>query len=336
MKAEGVGWGKLYIAGEYAVIHPGNPAMILATHRCIRVVIEPSQKFQLVHQQSEIEFDHLDITDEYWNFAISAIRVFYELLDTRHIGHHPISIRISSDLEHTDGRKLGLGSSGAVTAAIIKGLNVYYHQALDAKSIFKCCVMSQLRLNVRSSFGDLAAAVYGGIIRYTRFEDFDIHQPLNQILLNDWPKLSIAYVDIPSDLHWIIGWTQQPASTGSRVEKVHEFIHSLKNRKYLDQAKEIVDKLTNTGSAVRFMEEIVRYRQWLIQLEKLTDVRIETHRIKAFIDICERHGGVGKSSGAGGGDCVFAFFSHPIDLNNELTIEGIIPLTIKAAPREVI
>ncbi len=336
MKAEGIGWGKLYIAGEYAVIHSGYPAMILATHRCIRAVIEPSQDFQLRNQQSEIRFDHLDITDEYWNFAISAIRVFYELLDAHHVGHHPISIRLSSDLEHTDGRKLGLGSSAAVTAAIIKGLNAYYQHSLDVLSIFKCCAISQLRLNVRSSFGDLAAAVYGGIIRYTRFEDFDISQPLDQLLMKDWLKLSIAYVDIPSELHWIVGWTQQPASTHSQVEKANEFIHSSKNKKYLDQAKEIVDKLTNTGSAVRFMEGIVRYRQWLIQLEKLTDVVIETQRIKAFIDICEKHGGVGKSSGAGGGDCALAFFSYQRDLDNELAIEGIIPLTIKAASREVL
>lgn len=336
MKTEGIGWGKLYIAGEYAVIHPGYPAMILATHRCIRIAVEPSQDFQLRNQQSEIRFDHLDITDEYWNFAISAIRVFYELLKARNVEYHPISIRITSDLEYTDGRKLGLGSSGAVTAAIIKGLNTYYNQSLDAMSIFKCCAISQLRLNVRGSFGDLAAAVYGGIIRYTRFEEFDIHQPLDQLLKKDWPKLSITHVDVPSDVHWIVGWTQQTASTHSQVEKANEFIQSAKSEKYLDQAKDIVVKLINAENALGFMEEISRYRQWLIQLEKLTDVRIETHRIKAFIDICEKHGGVGKSSGAGGGDCALAFFSHQKDLDNELAIEGIIPLTLQAASREVL
>jgi phosphomevalonate kinase len=281
-------------------------------------------------------FDHLDISDEYWNFAISAIRVFYELLDTRTVEHHPISIRISSDLEHTDGRKLGLGSSGAVTAAIIKGLNAYYHQSLDAISIFKCCVISQLRLNVRGSFGDLAAAVYGGIIRYTRFEDLDVHQSPDQLLKMDWPNLSINYVEIPSDVHWIVGWTQQPASTSAQVEKVSEFISSSEHKQYLDQAKEIVDELTDAKSADQFMEEIVRYRKWLIQLERLTDVQIETQRIKAFINICERHGGVGKSSGAGAGDCALAFFSHPTDIDNELTTEGIIPLTLQAAIREVL
>lgn len=336
MKTEGIGWGKLYIAGEYAVIHPGYPAMILATHRCIRIAVEPSQDFQLRNQQSEIRFDHLDITDEYWNFAISAIRVFYELLKARNVEYHPISIRITSDLEYTDGRKLGLGSSGAVTAAIIKGLNTYYNQSLDAMSIFKCCVISQLRLNIRGSFGDLAAAVYGGIIRYTRFEDINIHQSLYLLLKMDWPKLSITYVDIPSDLHWVVGWTQQPASTGSQVDKVSEFISSSNHKQYLDQAKEIVDKLTYAKSAVQFMAEIGRYRQWLIQLERLTDVQIETQRIKAFIHICERHGGIGKSSGAGAGDCAVAFFNLPIDLDNELKAEDIIPLTLQAASREVL
>ena len=125
MKAEGIGWGKLYIAGEYAVVHPGHPAIIMATQRCIRVSIESSTQFILKSANSdrEIIFDDLSHSDQYWKYAVSALNVFYRLLKEKKRFHSAVSITIESDLDSVDGRKLGLGSSGAITAAIIKGLN---------------------------------------------------------------------------------------------------------------------------------------------------------------------------------------------------------------------
>jgi mevalonate kinase len=46
--------------------------------------------------------------------------------------YFPVSIITESDLDSDDGRKLGLGSSGAVVASIIKGLNQYYEQTLES------------------------------------------------------------------------------------------------------------------------------------------------------------------------------------------------------------
>lgn len=36
--------GKLYIAGEYAVVEPGHPAVIVAVDRFIDVSLSPSEK----------------------------------------------------------------------------------------------------------------------------------------------------------------------------------------------------------------------------------------------------------------------------------------------------
>ncbi len=338
MKAEGIGWGKLYIAGEYAVIQPGYPAIILATDRCIHVSIEPSDRFSLISLNSgkSVTFDLFDKADGYYSYAISALRIFFEYLDSRNIDHHPVSVTITSDLDHVDGRKFGLGSSGAIVAAIIKGLNNYFKQTLDTLTLFKLCVISQLRLNVQGSFGDLAAAVYGGVIRYTRFEDINSHLPLNVSLEMEWPKLSIEYIDLPKGLTWIVGWTQQPSSTQSQVEQVRALIFSPQYRDYLVDAKNIVDTMVNSSDAEIFVSGVARYRQWLNQLEKQAKIEIETPLIKTFIRLCEIYGGAGKSSGAGGGDCALAFFSHPIKIDDILVSEGIIPLSIQAASREVV
>ena len=153
MKAKGIGWGKLYVAGEYAVVHPGHPAIILATDRCIRVTIETSNQFCLINtnNQKKIVFDDLNVRDEYWKFAIAALNVFNRFLNEKGSLFTPVSITVNSDLESEDGRKLGLGSSGAIVAAIIKGLNQFYQLNLNSISMFKLCVISQSDLKDRKS-----------------------------------------------------------------------------------------------------------------------------------------------------------------------------------------
>jgi phosphomevalonate kinase len=338
MKAEGVGWGKLFVAGEYAVVHPGHPAIIFAMDRCIRVTIETSSRFYLksINNQKEIVFDDLKGSDEYWKYAISALNVFYRLLNEKGHFHSAVSIIIDSDLDSEDGRKLGLGSSGAIVAAIIKGLNQYYRLNLDAYAMYKLCVISQSQLKVIGSYGDLAAAVFGGIIRYTRFDDLDMTGSISDLLEITWPQLSISYLDFPFDLHWVVGWTGEPVSTQSRVDWVDEFKNYEKYSELLNLSKSIVNEMNDSIYVEDFLDSIRRYRDWLIQLEALTDLTIETPQIKTFIEICAENSGFGKSSGAGGGDCAIAFFPHPVSISDILLSKGIMPLTMKIAKREVV
>lgn len=338
MKAEGIGWGKLYIAGEYAVVHPGHPAIILATQRCIRVNIQDSKEFSLrnVNNEIEIVLNDLNHSDEYWKYAISALKVFYRLLEEKNRPSAPVCITIESDLDSEDGIKLGLGSSGAVVAAIIKGLNKYHQLNMDLLSQYKMCVISQIGLQIGVSYGDLAAAVFGGIIRYTRFADFDHSESISEMITMDWPSLSITYLKWPFDLHWVVGWTGHPSSTKSHVDWIKRFAGDIKYVELLSKAKMIVDDVVNSRSIEEFLDGIQRYRIWLNQLEKHTHLAIETPLIKMFIDVCLRNDGVGKSSGAGGGDCAIAFFPHPANISDILLSIGIMPLTITIAKREVL
>lgn len=338
MKAEGIGWGKLFVAGEYAVVHPGHPAIILATNRCIRVTIETSNQFCLINtnNQKKIVFDDLNVRDEYWKFLIAALNVFYRLLQEKGCRFSSVSITVNSDLDSEDGRKLGLGSSGAIVAAIIKGLNRFYQLNLNSISMFKLCVISQSDLKVQGSYGDLAAAIYGGIIQYTRFEDVDMTGSISALLNTEWPQLSVSYLNYPFDLHWVVGWTGEPASTQRRVDWVHAFIENEKYIQLLDLSKKIVYEMIQSHDIESFLNGIRQYRDWLNQLEILTDLTIETSQIKSFIEICTQHHGSGKSSGAGGGDCAIAFFPHPVAINDILLSKGIMPLTIQIAKREVV
>jgi phosphomevalonate kinase len=338
MKTKGIGWGKLYVAGEYAVVDPGHPAIIMATQRCIRATIEPSNQYKLINKNNkrEISFDDLTVVDTYWKYALSALQVFYQWLEEQGIDHSYVKISIKSDLDSEDGRKLGLGSSGAVVAAIIKGLTRYYRLNIDAYSQYKLCVVSQSRLQIGGSYGDLAAAIFGGVIRYTRFEHFDMNKSLSDLLVMEWPKMSITYLELPTDLHWVVGWTGIPASTQNQVEKINAFKDEPMYSQLLWKAAQIVDDMTKCHTALEFMEGIHRYRQWLNDLESLTHLTIETPMIQSFIELCDKYQGIGKSSGAGGGDCAIAFFPHKVNINDILLSEGIMPLTISIAKREII
>lgn len=338
MKAEGVGWGKLYIVGEYAVVHPGFPAVILATQLKIFATIEESTRFALksANNSREIVFDDLNVMDEYWKYAISALVVFYDFLKEKGQVVTPVSITVESDLDSSDGRKLGLGSSGAVVAAVIKGLNSFYKQNLSNTAIYKLCVISQRRLYVSGSFGDLAAAVFGGIIRYTRFADFDFSGSVIKSVDSEWPQLSISYLDFPFEFHLAVGWTGEPVLTQSRVDQIRKLSEDVGYRILLNQSGKIVDDLVQSQSVYEFLDCIRLYRSWLKRLEEISHLMIETPLITTFIDICLIHGGAAKSSGAGGGDCAIAFFAHPVSISDILLSKGIMPLTITIAKREVL
>ena len=338
MKAEGIGWGKLYIAGEYAVVHPGHPAVILATQRNIRATVEASNKFCLksTNNQKEINVEDFNVSDDYWKYALSAISVFYQYLSEKEESFSPVSITLDSNLDGDDGLKLGLGSSGAVVAAIIKGLNHFYNQHLELLSIYKLCVISQRRLQISGSYGDLAAAVFGGVIRYTRFTDIDMSGSIIPLLKTDWPQLSIVYLDFPFKLNLVVGWTGEPISTQSQIEAVSRFYQNQTYVDWLSQSEKIVADVIQSQTSHDFLEGIHRYRMGLKRLEEITQLIIETPLIQTFIDICASHGGEAKSSGAGGGDCAIAFFSHPIDISDILLSKGIVPLTINIAKKEVV
>ncbi|MDP2813180.1 MAG: phosphomevalonate kinase [Erysipelotrichaceae bacterium] len=338
MKAEGIGWGKLFLAGEYAVVQPGQPAIILATDRRIRVTIETSHQFCLrnINNQKEFVFDDLNVSDDYWKFAVAALNVFYRLLHEIDYIYSPVSVTVDSNLDSADGRKLGLGSSGAIVAAIIKGLNRFYQLNLDSVAIFKLCVISQSDLKVRGSYGDLAAAIYGGIIRYTRFDEIDMNGSISDLLKNEWLQLSISYLNVPFDLHWVVGWTGEPVSTQNRVDWVNEFRKNEEYIRLLDLSKKIVQDMIHSHDIEGFMFGIRKYRDWLNHLETITKLTIETPQIKLFIEICAQHHGSGKSSGAGGGDCAIAFFPHKVAINDILLSKGIMPLTMQIAKREVV
>ncbi|MBT1022890.1 phosphomevalonate kinase, partial [Enterococcus faecium] len=79
-------------------------------------------------------------------------------------------LKVTSELDSSNGRKYGLGSSGAVTVATVKALNVFYALNLSQLEIFKIAALANLAVQDNGSCGDIAASCYGGWIAFSTFD----------------------------------------------------------------------------------------------------------------------------------------------------------------------
>ncbi|MCB5954533.1 phosphomevalonate kinase [Enterococcus sp. CWB-B31] len=343
--------GKLFISGEYAVVEPGHPAVIVAVDQFVTVTLDEaegngsiqSEQYRSIpvrwtRKENELV---LDTRDNPFHYILAAIRLTEKFAQEENMKLSFYHLKVTSELDNANGRKYGLGSSGAVTVATVKVLNQFYHLNLDNKQIFKLSALAHLSVQGNGSCGDIAASCYGGWIAFSTFERKWVQQQLEsvslrELLTKDWPSLMIEPLPVPENLRLLIGWTGSPASTSDLVDQVHQSKgdKELSYHSFLDKSKECVKKmiqgfkrhdLTAIQSALR------ENRQLLQQLTSLTGVIIETPALKRLCDLAETFGGAAKSSGAGGGDCGIVLFkqnSGILPLINAWETQGITPLPL--------
>ena len=344
--------GKLYIAGEYAVIEPGNSAILVAVDRFLRVRLEPAEELGSlassqygrlpVRWRRSGDALVLDREENPFDYVLSAISVTekYAREHGRSLGIYHLTI--DSQLDDFSGRKYGLGSSGAVTVATIKVLARFYDLTLSPLTLFKLAALAQIDIQPNGSCGDLAASAYGGWIAYTAFDrDWARREragrSVSAMVELAWPHLEVRPLRAPFDLRLIIGWTGAPASTPALVAMVQ----ARKQRRethyeeFLAGAKACLASMIDafdTGSTARIQQQVRIYRKLLHALGQGAETGIETPALDLLCAEAERFGGAAKTSGAGGGDCGIALFDDSIDLTplfEAWTRGGILPLTLQ-------
>ncbi|MFR8085702.1 MAG: phosphomevalonate kinase, partial [Leuconostoc gelidum] len=113
--------GKLFLAGEYAITHPGNTAIIAATTTGLSVEITPSNTKSSAYsntlpKQWHFEINHTEnqYTDD-WRYVRAAIKIIHDYvkINTNNNHFNEVMMTITSNLNGPFG-KIGLGSSAAV------------------------------------------------------------------------------------------------------------------------------------------------------------------------------------------------------------------------------
>ncbi|MGM0219672.1 phosphomevalonate kinase [Enterococcus sp. AZ126] len=343
--------GKLFIAGEYAVVEPGHPAIIVAVDQFVTVTIETAENVGSIQsaQFSSLPVRWtrrnnelvLDIRENPFHYVLAAIRLTEKYAQEQHKALSFYHLKVTSELDNSNGRKYGLGSSGAVTVATVKALSLFYDLDLTEEDIFKLSALAHLEVQGNGSCGDIAASCYGGWIAFSTFDHQWVNEhvqklTLTALLKETWPKLMIQPLIVPKKLRLLIGWTGSPASTSDLVDQVYQSkeMQEKAYQQFLNDSKTCVETMItgfNSENISLIQTQIRKNRKLLQQLTSITGVTIETPALKKLCNLAQTYGGAAKSSGAGGGDCGIVLFKQKsgiLPLMSSWEKEGITPLPL--------
>ncbi|MEU2718574.1 phosphomevalonate kinase [Streptomyces sp. NPDC007205] len=351
--------GKLLISGEYAVLTPGQPALIAAVDRYVTVTAAPAH-----HADVELITDLVDhpvalhrshhglqphrphevgLVRGLLAHLVAVVETADQLRAESGSEPAPLRLTVRSDL-HENATKIGLGSSGAVTVAAIHAVTDFTGTSLSAEMRFRLALLASITLDARASGADLAAGTWGGWIRYSPPD----RQALRHLMHTSgiiaalracWPGLSLRAVTPPSAVSLHYGWSGRPSSTTAKIGQLQQtaWWHSAAHRRFCAHSGQLTDALTDAfdrddAAAVRTAVDAAS--GLLHSLDQQTALGIFTPALTALCDAARAVGGAGKPSGAGGGDCGIAVLPHTADsddLHRRWAAAGITPLGLRTA-----
>lgn len=165
--------GTLMLMGEHAVLH-GHAALCAAIDQRITVHLTPRAD-RLVHIRSALGEHQTSLND------LKVIRPFHFILGALH--HLKPRAGLELNVESDFSAEIGFGSSAAVTVATVAAIHAAHGAPLDRARIFADALAILHHVQGRGSGADLAAATYGGIVRY-RADPLEIEPLLQQLPLS--------------------------------------------------------------------------------------------------------------------------------------------------------
>ena len=322
--------GKLFIAGEYAVVEPGHGAIVAAVSRYLTVTIDEATSVGILTstQNSDVvvewtrEGELFRAKGEHpYKLVEEAILVAEQYV--RETGKHTnalYSLSITSDLDDAKrGIKYGLGSSGAVVVATIQAVLDFYKTPRTPLLVYKLSVLTNLRLSQRGSFGDIAASSFGGLVYYTSPDRNGLLEQLQSKTIKNicdavWKDLTIVRLPEIPNFTLLVGWTGQVAITDSLIQATEKKrkveTDNAFYKEFLTKSHAIVQGIQNAWNKqdIPALQEGIRSNRALLnQFAKVMQLKIETPALQTLCDLAEKAGACAKTSGAGGGDCGICF-----------------------------
>jgi phosphomevalonate kinase len=298
--------GKLFIVGEYSVVTGKAPAILIPTTKGIRITVRKSKKFKILNEQFKDHnqyFNSLaEIKEPLLRLAMEVVRQYVQEIKGE---FSPFSMKITSQISSSE-IKYGLGSSGALVTACIGCLLKFYGIKVSPLVRYKLAVKAVLDHQTSSSYADLAVSTFNEPLFYQKFEDTMQSRLKTLSVMNaiesEWDGLIINPLPKSPILRPLVIFTGVPASSSLFVSKVMPYV----DEKRIQSMQLIVNK-ANKGV---FSDSIQEANQWLKKLAEDSGQGLFTEEMKEILDIVEAHQGVGKFSGAGGGDCMIAYISN--------------------------
>lgn len=302
--------GKLVLLGEYAVLE-GAPALVMAVDRRARVtladvdgncseIVSPTLG---LHARLRLRDGNATWIDE----APAELEWIATLLlrFPQSKGLPPFRIELDSDafhLDHAGARaKLGLGSSAALTVALLGALHA--HAKLAPPTLDEAIAAHRAIQHGQGSGIDVAASLAGGL---SRFE-----------LSGDTARATPTH--LPNGLHWCCVYSGRPASTRAMLETVaawrerEPIAFAQRSRELATISSRGIDA-TAANDAAAFLSSLHDYADALARFGEAAGVDIASREHRAIAAIAADCGCVYKSCGAGGGDVGVTFAVEDVRL----------------------
>ena len=294
--------GKLYWAGEYAILEPGQLALIKAIPIYMTAEINASDDYRLYSDMFSYSVDMS--ADSSYALIQETVALVEEYLTAQGVELHPFSLDVRGKMER-EGKKFGLGSSGSVVVLVIKAMLAFYERLADRELLFKLASAVLLKRGDNGSMGDIACIVSEDLVLYQSFDrekvaDWLEKEDLQAVLARDW-GFSIRSVEPALKFDFLVGWTKEVAVSSHMVKQIKDNMNS----SFLQDSKETVANLVK-ALEVGQEETIIDLLEQASQLLEGLSSDIYTPSLRQLKDASRDLKAVAKSSGAGGGDCGIA------------------------------
>ena len=294
--------GKLYWAGEYAILEPGQLALLKAIPIYMTAEIKASDEYRLYSDMFSYSVDMRP--DSSYALIQETVALVEEYLTAQGVDLRPFSIEIRGKMER-EGKKFGLGSSGSVVVLVIKAMLAFYERLADRELLFKLASAVLLKRGDNGSMGDIACIVSEDLVLYQSFDrekvaDWLEKEDLQAVLARDW-GFSIASVEPVLTFDFLVGWTKEVAVSSHMVKQIKDNMNS----SFLQASKETVANLVK-ALEVGQEETIIDLLEQASQLLEDLSSDIYTPSLRQLKNASQDLKAVAKSSGAGGGDCGIA------------------------------
>jgi mevalonate kinase len=293
--------GSIMLLGEHAVLQ-NYPAVVGAVDRRIFAELIPrSDRKVFINSDRFGEFVtdiDLQVADtQKFRFILAALRAFKNKF------LNGFDLKISSEFSD----QVGLGSSAAVTVAVIAVVQQWIDEKIDLHAVYKTGVEVVHAVQGMGSGADIAASVFGGVVFYQL-------KPLKIEKLNFKPPLGLVYC----------GYKTPTVEVIKRVKNYQKRQPELLADLYV-----AIGKCTENGKSAiqardwRSLGEIFNIHQGLLDALGVNDKTLS----EIVYDLRKQSQVLGaKISGSGLGDCVVAVGSM---IENVFDDDGVEKIDIK-------
>ena len=295
--------GKLVLLGEYAVLE-GAPALVLAVDRRASAMLAPgnSNAWEIVSPTLGLQARlRLQDGDAKWLDDAPAELAWIATLLARFPQAQelpPCRIELDSDAFHVDHAgiraKLGLGSSAALTVALLGALHAIANAA--PPTLGEAIEAHRAIQHGQGSGIDVAASLSGGLSCFRL----------------DGGAVQVTSMRLPDGLRWCCVYSGRPASTRAMLATVaawrerEPIAFTQCTRELATISSRGIDAMA-AHDAAAFLSSLHEYADALARFGEAAGADIASREHRAIAAIAADCGCVYKSCGAGGGDVGVTF-----------------------------